>query len=58
MKITALKEHRCFCCSGVIKKGEECFVFIVNPENPSKNEFDVICAPMSPFSEKPLARLA
>ncbi|MEM3580511.1 MAG: hypothetical protein QXH40_06535 [Candidatus Bathyarchaeia archaeon] len=42
MKITALKEHKCFCCGGVIKKGEECFVFIVNPENPTKSEFDVI----------------
>jgi|YelNatPaOPRAMG01_1025707.scaffolds.fasta_scaffold18784_5 hypothetical protein len=42
MKVTALKEHKCFCCGGTIKKGEECFVFIVNPENPSRSEFDVI----------------
>ncbi|MEM2988104.1 MAG: hypothetical protein QXK26_03585 [Candidatus Bathyarchaeia archaeon] len=42
MKVTALKGHKCFCCGGAIKKGEECFVFIVNPENPSESEFDVI----------------
>jgi len=42
MKVIALKEHTCFCCGGTIKKGEVCFAFIVNPENPEKSEFDVI----------------
>jgi len=42
VKITALREHICFCCEGTIKKGELCFVFIVNPEKPEKSEFDVI----------------
>jgi len=42
MKVKALKEHTCFCCGEAIKKGEVCFAFIVNPENPEKSEFDVI----------------
>lgn len=42
MKITALKEHKCFCCGGIIKKGELCLAFIVSPENPEESEFDVI----------------
>jgi hypothetical protein len=42
MKVTALKEHKCYCCGGAINRGEECFAFIVNPANPEKNEFDVI----------------
>jgi hypothetical protein len=42
MKITALKNHRCYCCGSIIKKGDECFAFIVAPFNPQENEFDVI----------------
>ncbi|MEM3577016.1 MAG: hypothetical protein QXX51_00975 [Candidatus Bathyarchaeia archaeon] len=42
MKVTALKEHKCFCCGAPIKRGEECFAFFVNPSDPSKSEFDVI----------------
>ncbi|MEM4703688.1 MAG: hypothetical protein QXJ02_01265 [Candidatus Bathyarchaeia archaeon] len=42
MKITALKEHECFCCGKTIKKGEECFASFVNPSDAQKNEFDVI----------------
>lgn len=42
MKITALKNHKCYCCGSTIKKGEECFVFIVTPLDPQENEFDVI----------------
>ena len=42
MKVVALKEHKCYCCEGIISKGEECFAFIVNPSNPEKNEFDVV----------------
>jgi hypothetical protein len=42
MKVTAIKEHKCFCCGETIRKGEVCFAFIVNPENPDKSEFDVV----------------
>jgi hypothetical protein len=42
MKISALKEHKCYCCGAIISKGEECCAFIVNPSNPDKNEFDVV----------------
>lgn len=42
MKVAALKEHKCYCCGGKISKGEECFAFIVNPAEPSKNEFDTL----------------
>jgi len=42
MKVIALKNHRCYCCGSIIKEGEECFVFMVAPLNPSKSEFDVI----------------
>jgi hypothetical protein len=42
MKVTALKKHTCYCCGQTIKKGEACFAFIVNPKNPTKNEFDAV----------------
>jgi hypothetical protein len=42
MKVTALKEHTCYCCGLTIKKGEACFAFIVTPKNPEKNEFDAV----------------
>ena len=42
MKVTALKEHKCYCCGAVISKGEECFALFVNPSDPIKSEFDVI----------------
>ena len=42
MKVTALKEHTCYCCGATIKKDEICFAFIVNPMDPQKNEFDVV----------------
>lgn len=41
MKITALKEHKCYCCGATIGKGETCFTFIVNPADQKKSEFDV-----------------
>jgi len=42
MKVVALTEHKCFCCGALISKGDECFVFIVNPSDPEKSEFDVL----------------
>lgn len=42
MKVKALKDHECFCCGKMIKKGEFCFAFMISPENPEKNEFDVV----------------
>lgn len=41
MKIMALKERKCYCCGASIGRGETCFAFIVNPEDPKKSEFDV-----------------
>ncbi|MGB9959638.1 MAG: hypothetical protein ACPLKQ_03845 [Candidatus Bathyarchaeales archaeon] len=52
MKVTALKEHKCFCCGGTINKGDVCFAFIVNPENPQKSEFDVIYTCLKCSSEE------
>ncbi|MEM2341394.1 MAG: hypothetical protein QXX94_04355 [Candidatus Bathyarchaeia archaeon] len=42
MKIRALKDHKCYCCGTVIRKGDECFAFLVAPLNPDKSEFDII----------------
>ncbi|MEM0216263.1 MAG: hypothetical protein QXT06_05330 [Candidatus Bathyarchaeia archaeon] len=42
MKVKALTEHVCYCCGGIIKKGEDCIAFLVSPENPERAEFDVI----------------
>ena len=42
MKITALEDHKCFCCPKIIKKGEECLVFMILPKNPEKEEFDLL----------------
>jgi len=42
VKITALTEHECICCEGTIKKGEECFVWFMFPEDPNKAEFKPI----------------
>jgi len=40
MKITTFKERKCFHCKERLKS-EGCLVFIINPENLSKSEFDV-----------------
>lgn len=42
MKVTALKEHTCYCCGVTIKKGEDSFAFIAYSKDPQKNEFDVV----------------
>jgi len=42
MKITALAEHKCTCCNGTIKKGEECFVWFTFADDPSKAEFQPV----------------
>lgn len=42
MKITALNDHKCYCCGSTIKRGEECFAFMIAPRDSEKSEFDVI----------------
>lgn len=52
MKIVALKNHKCYCCRRTIKKGDECFAFIVAPLNPEKNEFEVIYTCLNCLNEE------
>lgn len=52
MKIKALKNHRCYCCGSVIKRGEECFAFIVAPPDPEKSEFEVIYTCLNCLNEE------
>ncbi len=42
MKVTATKEHECYCCGATISKGDQCFALFVNSSNPKLDEFDVI----------------
>ncbi|MEM1544485.1 MAG: hypothetical protein QW795_07365 [Candidatus Bathyarchaeia archaeon] len=42
MKIIALRNHKCYCCGKMIRKGDNCFAFMVTPLNPEKDEFEVI----------------
>ncbi|MCS7114807.1 MAG: hypothetical protein RMJ15_09410 [Nitrososphaerota archaeon] len=56
MKVKALKDHECFCCGETIRKGAICFAFMVKPEKPDKNEFDVVYTCLK-YSEEEACRV-